>query len=96
MLSIKASGTKEVPVQQTKTVNERPFSIVLTTRRDCEAFIVLMNALAYHGTVGPADSEAVSRARELGSSIGRLIEGDGHLPRKTQLTPAARKYFGLA
>jgi len=95
MLSIKADSTKQVPVQQTKTVNVRPFVIRLTTRRDCEAFIILMNTLAANGVAGPFDGEALGRVRELGKTLGTLIEGDGHLPRKTQLTAAARKYFNL-
>ena len=82
-------------VTKTIEVSERPWTIVVHTRRDAEALIMLLNAFALSGPVGPYDQDALSRVRKYGKTIGGACVNDGHLPRKTQLTPAAISYFGL-
>jgi len=94
MFGFDAKSAKKT-VSKTVTVQERPWTISVNTRRDAEALIMLLNAFASSGPVGPYDEDALSRVRKYGRTIGGATLNDGHLPRKTQLTPTAIAYFKL-
>ncbi len=94
MFGFQAQKSKKT-VTKTVEVQDRPWVITVSTRRDAEALIMLLNAFAANGPVGPYDAEALSRVQKYGRTIGGATLNDGHLPRKTQLTPAAITYFKL-
>jgi len=94
MFGFNATTSKKT-VSKVVTVQDRPWTITVSTRRDAEALIMLLNAFASAGPIGPYDVEALARVQKYGRVIGGATLNDGHLPRKTQLTPAAIAYFKL-